>query len=113
MSESREKTPPAPRPASTRSWFLPAVIFGGLLGGQIVGMRELDPAWLTGGLGGLAGGAVAAAAMWVHSRQWPWWRRAISALVILGVGFFLIWDVASGVWLFRQVHKSLPAPSPF
>jgi len=96
-----------PRWLSARLFF---ILAGGLLGGYLVGMRELAPRGLTGGIGGLAGGLTGLIAWLAWRRPWPLWVRLLATLLLAAGGLFLIWDIAGGVWLLRLTRKSLSAP---
>jgi hypothetical protein len=82
------------------------IIAGAVLGGLIVGSFGFQPAWLWGMAGGAAGGLLGAAAGSLAGRPWKLPVRILVISLVLFVGFFSLWMLASSKFLIDWVMET-------
>jgi hypothetical protein len=86
------------------------VVAGAIAGGIVVGSFNLQPSWLWGMGGGLAGGVIGALATYVATLKWSWSLRAVAVLLIVGSGFFALWMIAGRQFVLDPRKYEITSP---
>ncbi|HTE18351.1 MAG TPA: hypothetical protein VK689_08220, partial [Armatimonadota bacterium] len=86
------------------------VVAGAIAGGIVVGSFNLQPAWLWGMAGGVAGGFIGALAVYAKSKSWPWPLRTLAVILIVGGGFFALWMIAGRQFVLNPMNYQITSP---
>ncbi len=104
MTEPATPRAETPRVPPRQRW----VVLGAIIGGILVAPYHLSPGWLWGGGAGVFGALTAVAAGWVWDRPWPTALRLLIGLLVLVVGFGVIWLAAAREWVLNPAGITPP-----